>query len=141
MIAIISQKLLGPAMAYPAYRAYWVGTLASVIGFQMLNFSQFWIIHELTQSPLYLGYVGLTLPFAFSIGALLEGKIDSKWSKEIRLWILISWVFLTLGITLGSFWAYYELGWGGWWFWDPVENVSLLPWFCLLYTSELPTKA
>ena len=77
---------------------------------------------------LYLGYVGLTIPFAYSIAALLEGKIDRRWANEIRPWILISWIFLTLGITLGSFWAYYELGWGGWWFWDPVENVSLLPW-------------
>ena len=65
---------------------------------------------------LYLGYVGLTVPFAYSIAALLDGKITRDWAKDIRPWILISWIFLTLGISLGSFWAYYELGWGGWWF-------------------------
>ncbi len=92
---------------------------------------------------LYLGYVGLTIPFAYSIAALLEGKIDRKWANEIRPWILISWIFLTLGITLGSFWAYYELGWGGWWFWDPVENVSLLPWLlltALLHSNRVTEK-
>ena len=92
---------------------------------------------------LYLGYVGLTVPFAYSIAALLEGKVDRKWANEIRPWILISWIFLTLGITLGSFWAYYELGWGGWWFWDPVENVSLLPWLlltALLHSNRVTEK-
>ena len=92
---------------------------------------------------LYLGYVGLTIPFAYSIAALLEGKIDRRWANEIRPWILISWIFLTLGITLGSFWAYYELGWGGWWFWDPVENVSLLPWLlltALLHSNRVTEK-
>ena len=84
---------------------------------------------------LYLGYVGLTIPFSFSIAALLEGKVTSRWAQLVRPWILASWIFLTLGITLGSWWAYYELGWGGWWFWDPVENVSLLPW--LLTTALL----
>ena len=92
---------------------------------------------------LYLGYVGLTVPFAYSVAALLEGKIDRRWANEIRPWILISWIFLTLGITLGSFWAYYELGWGGWWFWDPVENVSLLPWLlltALLHSNRVTEK-
>ncbi len=92
---------------------------------------------------LYLGYVGLTIPFAYSVAALLEGKIDRRWANEIRPWILISWIFLTLGITLGSFWAYYELGWGGWWFWDPVENVSLLPWLlltALLHSNRVTEK-
>ncbi|PPR27388.1 MAG: Cytochrome c-type biogenesis protein CcmF [Alphaproteobacteria bacterium MarineAlpha9_Bin4] len=84
---------------------------------------------------LYLGYVGLTIPFSYSIAALLQGKVTSSWAKLVRPWILTSWIFLTLGITLGSWWAYYELGWGGWWFWDPVENVSLLPW--LLTTALL----
>ena len=84
---------------------------------------------------LYLGYVGLTIPFAYSIAALLEEEVSSAWAKLVRPWILTSWIFLTLGITLGSWWAYYELGWGGWWFWDPVENVSLLPW--LLTTALL----
>ncbi len=92
---------------------------------------------------LYLGYVGLTIPFAYSIAALLEEKIDRSWAKEIRPWILTSWIFLTLGITLGSFWAYYELGWGGWWFWDPVENISLLPWLlltALLHSNRVTEK-
>ena len=84
---------------------------------------------------LYFGYVGLTIPFSFAIAALLEEEVSSSWAKLVRPWILISWIFLTLGITLGSWWAYYELGWGGWWFWDPVENVSLLPW--LLTTALL----
>ena len=77
---------------------------------------------------LYLGYVGLTVPFSFAIAGLLVGKIDNNWARVVRPWILFAWIFLTLGISLGSFWAYYELGWGGWWFWDPVENISLLPW-------------
>ncbi len=92
---------------------------------------------------LYLGYVGLIIPFAYSIAALLEEKIDRDWAKEIRPWILVSWIFLTLGITLGSFWAYYELGWGGWWFWDPVENISLLPWLlltALLHSNRVTEK-
>ena len=92
---------------------------------------------------LYLGYVGLTIPFAYSIAALLEEKVGRNWAREIRPWILASWIFLTLGITLGSFWAYYELGWGGWWFWDPVENVSLLPWLlltALLHSNRVTEK-
>ena len=89
---------------------------------------------------LYIGYVGLCIPFAFAIGALIEGRVNSAWAKWIRPWVLVSWIFLTLGITLGSWWAYYELGWGGWWFWDPVENVSLLPWLlatALLHSSKI----
>ena len=77
---------------------------------------------------LYMGYVGLAVPFAFAIAALLDGKVDSSWTRWTRPWTLIAWVFLTAGITLGSWWAYYELGWGGWWFWDPVENASFMPW-------------
>ena len=77
---------------------------------------------------LYIGYVGLSVSFAFAIVSLIEGKIDRFWAKMLRPWVLISWIALTLGISLGSFWAYYELGWGGWWFWDPVENVALMPW-------------
>lgn len=77
---------------------------------------------------LYMGYVGLAVPFAFAIAALLEGRIDAAWTRWTRPWTLIAWVFLTLGIMLGSWWAYYELGWGGWWFWDPVENASFMPW-------------
>ncbi len=77
---------------------------------------------------LYMGYVGLSVSFAFAIAALLTGKLDSTWAKWSRPWTVAAWLFLTLGITVGSWWAYYELGWGGWWFWDPVENASLMPW-------------
>lgn len=77
---------------------------------------------------LYLGYVGFSLPFSFAVAALIEGRVDSVWAKWLRPWVLVAWSFLTIGIALGSFWAYYELGWGGWWMWDPVENVSFMPW-------------
>lgn len=77
---------------------------------------------------LYLGYVGFAVPFAFAIAAMLSGRLDAAWAKWSRPWTNIAWMFLTLGITLGSWWAYYELGWGGWWFWDPVENASFMPW-------------
>ena len=77
---------------------------------------------------LYMGYVGLVVPFAFVLSALIRGKLDSTWLRWTRPWALIAWAFLTVGITLGSWWAYYELGWGGWWFWDPVENASFMPW-------------
>jgi cytochrome c-type biogenesis protein CcmF len=77
---------------------------------------------------LYMGYVGSSVPFAFAIAALIGGQFDSAWARWARPWINTAWVFLTLGISLGSWWAYYELGWGGWWFWDPVENASFMPW-------------
>jgi len=77
---------------------------------------------------LYMGYVGLSVAFAFAIAALLSGRLDAAWARWSRPWTVIAWAFLTLGIGLGSWWAYYELGWGGWWFWDPVENASLMPW-------------
>jgi cytochrome c-type biogenesis protein CcmF len=77
---------------------------------------------------LYLGYVGFSVPFAFAIAALLTGRLDAAWARWSRPWSNLAWCFLTLGITLGSWWAYYELGWGGWWFWDPVENASFMPW-------------
>jgi len=77
---------------------------------------------------LYLGYVGFSMAFSFSVAALMEGKVDASWARWVRPWVLAAWCFLTIGITLGSFWAYYELGWGGWWFWDPVENASFMPW-------------
>ncbi|MFN3688769.1 heme lyase CcmF/NrfE family subunit [Salinarimonas sp.] len=77
---------------------------------------------------LYIGYVGFSITFAFAMAALIEGKIDAVWARAVRPWTLVAWAFLTLGISMGSYWAYYELGWGGWWFWDPVENASLLPW-------------
>ena len=80
---------------------------------------------------LYLGYVGTSIIFSSSLAALVCGMVNKIWAKHIKKWVLISWIFLTIGILLGSIWAYYELGWGGFWFWDPVENVSLMPWFCL----------
>lgn len=77
---------------------------------------------------LYLGYVGFSVAFSFAVAALIEGRVDAVWAKWLRPWVLVAWSFLTIGIALGSFWAYYELGWGGWWMWDPVENVSFMPW-------------
>jgi len=77
---------------------------------------------------LYIGYVGFSVAFAFAVAALLEGQLDEKWARWTRPWTTLAWVFLTVGIALGSWWAYYELGWGGWWFWDPVENASFMPW-------------
>ena len=80
---------------------------------------------------LYLGYVGSSIIFSSSLAALVSGYVNREWVNDLKKWTLISWIFLTIGIMLGSIWAYYELGWGGFWFWDPVENVSLMPWFCL----------
>lgn len=77
---------------------------------------------------LYMGYVGLSVAFSFAVAAMIGGKLDAAWARWARPWTNIAWMFLTVGITLGSWWAYYELGWGGWWFWDPVENASLMPW-------------
>ncbi len=77
---------------------------------------------------LYVGYVGFSITYAFAIAALIDGRIDAVWARAVRPWTLVAWIFLTLGISMGSYWAYYELGWGGWWFWDPVENASLMPW-------------
>ncbi|MFC4167545.1 heme lyase CcmF/NrfE family subunit [Teichococcus aestuarii] len=92
---------------------------------------------------LYLGYVGYAVTFAFAVAALLEGRVDAAWGRWVRPWALAAWSFLTLGIALGSWWAYYELGWGGWWFWDPVENASLLPWLAgtaLLHSAIVVEK-
>ncbi len=92
---------------------------------------------------LYLGYVGLSISFAFAMAALMEGRIDAAWARWVRPWTLAAWVFLTLGIAMGSYWAYYELGWGGWWFWDPVENASLMPWLsatALLHSAVVMEK-
>ena len=77
---------------------------------------------------LYMGYVGLSVAFSFAVAALLSGRLDAAWARWSRPWTTVAWVFLTVGIALGSGWAYYELGWGGWWFWDPVENASFMPW-------------
>jgi cytochrome c-type biogenesis protein CcmF len=92
---------------------------------------------------LYLGYVGFSISFSFAIAALMEGRIDAAWARWVRPWTLVAWIFLTLGIAMGSYWAYYELGWGGWWFWDPVENASLMPWLAgtaLLHSAVVMEK-
>ena len=92
---------------------------------------------------LYLGYVGFSISFSFAIAALIEGRIDAAWARWVRPWTLAAWMFLTLGIAMGSYWAYYELGWGGWWFWDPVENASLMPWIAgtaLLHSAVVMEK-
>jgi cytochrome c-type biogenesis protein CcmF len=92
---------------------------------------------------LYLGYVGLSLTFSFAVAALIEGRVDAAWGRWVRPWTLAAWVFLTIGIALGSWWAYYELGWGGFWFWDPVENASFMPWLlaaALLHSAIVVEK-
>ena len=92
---------------------------------------------------LYLGYVGLSMTFSFAVAALLEGRVDAAWGRWVRPWTLAAWVFLTVGIGLGSWWAYYELGWGGFWFWDPVENASFMPWLfaaALLHSAIVVEK-
>ncbi|MEC7258734.1 MAG: cytochrome c biogenesis protein CcsA, partial [Pseudomonadota bacterium] len=92
---------------------------------------------------LYLGYVGLSMAYSFGVAALLEGRVDAAWARWVRPWTLLAWVFLTIGIALGSWWAYYELGWGGFWFWDPVENASFMPWLLavgLLHSSIVAEK-
>ncbi|PVX42981.1 cytochrome c-type biogenesis protein CcmF [Pasteurella langaaensis DSM 22999] len=92
---------------------------------------------------LYMGYVGFSVAFAFAIASLMTGKLDTAWARWSRPWTMAAWVFLTLGIVLGSWWAYYELGWGGWWFWDPVENASLMPWLAgtaLLHSLAVTEK-
>ncbi len=92
---------------------------------------------------LYLGYVGFSVAFAFAVAALIEGRVDAAWARWVRPWVLSAWISLTIGIALGSWWAYYELGWGGWWFWDPVENASLMPWLmgtALLHSAMVLEK-
>ncbi|MEM7620136.1 MAG: heme lyase CcmF/NrfE family subunit [Pseudomonadota bacterium] len=92
---------------------------------------------------LYIGYVGFSIAFSFAIAALIDGRIDAAWARWVRPWTLAAWMFLTLGISMGSWWAYYELGWGGWWFWDPVENASFMPWLAgtaLLHSALVMEK-
>ena len=92
---------------------------------------------------LYAGYVGFSISFSFAVAALIEGKVDAAWARWVRPWTLLAWLFLTAGIALGSWWAYYELGWGGWWYWDPVENASFMPWLvgtALLHSAIVVEK-
>src|SRR5262249_55498608 len=92
---------------------------------------------------LYVGYVGFSISFSFAIAALIDGRIDAAWARWVRPWTLLAWMFLTLGIAMGSYWAYYTLGWGGWWFWDPVENASFMPWLAataLLHSALVMEK-
>ncbi|MBV9633614.1 MAG: heme lyase CcmF/NrfE family subunit [Methylobacteriaceae bacterium] len=92
---------------------------------------------------LYLGYVGFSIAFSFAVAALVDGRIDAAWARWVRPWVLTAWIFLTLGIAMGSYWAYYTLGWGGFWFWDPVENASLMPWLAgtaLLHSATVMEK-
>src|SRR6476619_2407872 len=92
---------------------------------------------------LYTGYVGFSMAFSFAVAALIDGRIDAAWARWVRPWTLAAWMCLTLGIAMGSYWAYYELGWGGWWFWDPVENASFMPWLAgtaLLHSAVVMEK-
>ena len=92
---------------------------------------------------LYLGYVGFSVCFSFAVAALIDGRIDAAWARWVRPWTLAAWICLTAGIAMGSYWAYYELGWGGWWFWDPVENASFMPWLAgtaLLHSALVMEK-
>lgn len=92
---------------------------------------------------LYMGYVGFSMAFSFAIGALIEGRTDAAWARWVRPWTLLAWMCLTIGVAMGSWWAYYELGWGGWWFWDPVENASFMPWLAgtaLLHSAVVMEK-
>ena len=92
---------------------------------------------------LYSGYVGFSIVFSFALAALIRGRVDAAWARWVRPWTLMAWSLLTIGITLGSYWAYYELGWGGWWFWDPVENASFMPWLAgtaLLHSAVVTEK-
>jgi cytochrome c-type biogenesis protein CcmF len=92
---------------------------------------------------LYFGYVGFSISFSFAIAALIDGRIDAAWARWVRPWTLLAWMFLTAGVAMGSFWAYYTLGWGGWWFWDPVENASIMPWLAgtaLLHSAVVMEK-
>ena len=133
--------------------AFYAFILLTSNPFERLDFPPFdgQDLNPLLQDPglafhppfLYLGYVGLSMSFSFAIAALLEGRVDAAWGRWVRPWTLAAWVFLTIGIALGSWWAYYELGWGGFWFWDPVENASFMPWLlaaALLHSAIVVEK-
>ena len=149
----------------PALRARVLSVQATIavafFGFILLTSNPFWRLaappidgddlNPLLQDPglafhppfLYLGYVGLSMAYSFAIAALIEGRVDAAWARWVRPWTLLAWVFLTVGIAMGSVWSYYELGWGGWWAWDPVENVSFMPWLisaALLHSAIVVEK-
>ena len=139
------QGLLG--VLFLAYTVFASNPLARLIDVPIEGRS----LNPLLQDPalaahppfLYLGYVGFSVVFAFAVAALIEGRVDAAWARWVRPWTLAAWSFLTVGIALGSFWAYYELGWGGWWFWDPVENASFMPWLigaALLHSAIVTEK-
>ena len=147
------------------FRARVIGVQGAIsvafLGFLIFTSNPFWRLempplngedlNPLLQDPglafhppfLYLGYVGLSMAFSFAVAALIEGRVDAAWGRWVRPWTLVAWVFLTIGIALGSWWAYYELGWGGFWFWDPVENASFMPWLiaaALLHSAIVVEK-
>ncbi len=171
LLWVLILSLFGMAVAWfganlpPAFRARVLSVQAAIaVGF--LAFSLFTSnpfervlpvpangqgLNPLLQDPglafhppfLYLGYVGFSIAFSFAVAALIEGRVDAAWARWVRPWTLAAWCFLTLGIALGSWWAYYELGWGGWWFWDPVENASFMPWLAgtaLLHSAIVVEK-
>jgi cytochrome c-type biogenesis protein CcmF len=144
-LAVMTQGLLGVVfLAYTVFASNPFTRLTTIpIEGRSLN--------PLLQDPalavhppfLYAGYVGLSVVFSFAVAALIEGRVDAAWARWVRPWALAAWSLLTVGIMLGSFWAYYELGWGGWWFWDPVENASFMPWLiaaALLHSAVVTEK-
>ena len=108
------------------FETYLTATPAAGAGLNPLLQNFYMAIHP---PMLYLGFVGMTIPFAFGMAALATGQLDDSWLRAVRRWTMMAWLFLTVGLTLGALWAYEELGWGGYWGWDPVENAGLLPWF------------
>lgn len=171
LLWVLILALFGAAAAWfggalpPRLRARVIGVQAAIgvafLGFILLTSNPFTRLPQppfngrdmnpLLQDPglafhppfLYLGYVGLSMAFSFAVAALIEGRVDAAWARWVRPWTLAAWIFLTIGIALGSWWAYYELGWGGFWFWDPVENASLMPWLlaaALLHSAIVVEK-
>jgi cytochrome c-type biogenesis protein CcmF len=144
-VTVATQGLLG--VVFLAYTVFASNPLARLASPPVEGRS----LNPLLQDPalavhppfLYAGYVGMSVVFSLAVAALVEGRVDAAWSRWVRPWALAAWSLLTVGITLGAFWAYYELGWGGWWFWDPVENASFMPWLvatALLHSAIVTEK-
>jgi cytochrome c-type biogenesis protein CcmF len=144
-VAVATQGVLG--VVFLAYTAFASNPLLRLSPAPVEGRS----LNPLLQDPalafhppfLYAGYVGLSVVFSLAVAALIEGRVDAAWARWVRPWTLAAWAMLTVGITLGAFWAYYELGWGGWWFWDPVENASFMPWLvatALLHSAIVTEK-